>query len=189
MARTNPERRAATRQRIIDAFWKLLEEMPLQQIKVRAIADAAGCNRSTFYQYFDGIPDLLAQAEDDLIAEARENTEHLSDLKDFSDIVVYTSPFYESHSAKYFALAGSEEMGYFLVRLVDELAPTSIQVMGLDASDPDSTFWVRNSILCTNTSLIYWYQQGKPIPIEDFSQRLNEEWLGGAFPNTATSQA
>ena len=182
MARPDPARRAATRRRIIDAFWGLLEQMPLERITVRAVADAAGCNRSTFYQYFESIPDLLAQAEDDLIDEAQASTEHLADLRSLQDVVVYTAPFYESHSARYFALAGSDEMGYFLVRLVDHLTPATMGLLGLDPDDPDQAFWARNSILCANASLVHWYQQGKPIPLEEFTRGLDEAWLGEGFP-------
>lgn len=50
------------RQRIIDAFWILLEENHITKIGVKAIASAARCNRATFYYHFSDIYDLLQKA-------------------------------------------------------------------------------------------------------------------------------
>lgn len=50
------------RQRIIDAFWTLLEETHISRIGVKAITSAAHCNRTTFYYHFSDIYDLLQKA-------------------------------------------------------------------------------------------------------------------------------
>ena len=49
---------ACARQRIVDAFWQLLQDRPAHEIVVGAVADAAHCNRGTFYYYF---PDMEAR--------------------------------------------------------------------------------------------------------------------------------
>ena len=50
------------RQRIIDAFWTLLETNPLGRITIGAVAAEAGCNRGTFYYHFDGMEALIKAA-------------------------------------------------------------------------------------------------------------------------------
>lgn len=47
------------RERIVDAFWGMLEQMPLGSITVGALVEAAHCNRGTFYYYFADL-DVLA---------------------------------------------------------------------------------------------------------------------------------
>lgn len=62
----------------------VLEFVPVQhtsKIRVKDITDAAGYNRATFYQYYRDIPDLFAQAEDELLDAITELiTTHLGDL-------------------------------------------------------------------------------------------------------------
>lgn len=61
--------RAETRQTLIDAFWKLYREKSIEKITVGEIASVAGYNRSTFYEYFADVPELLQRIEDDLLEE------------------------------------------------------------------------------------------------------------------------
>lgn len=50
------------KERIIDAFWKLLETTKLNKIGVQELCDEAGCSRSSFYRAFDSVEDLFSQA-------------------------------------------------------------------------------------------------------------------------------
>ena len=56
-----------TRQTFIDAFCKLYSRKPLDKISVQEITRMAGYNRSTFYQYFLDINDLLDSLESEMI--------------------------------------------------------------------------------------------------------------------------
>lgn len=49
------------KERIISAFGKLLERYPINEIGIKAIINAAQCNRATFYYYFDNVYDLFNQ--------------------------------------------------------------------------------------------------------------------------------
>lgn len=66
-----PEVTAATRQKLVDAFWELYEAKPLNSIRIREITDIAGYNRATFYQYFLDIYDLASSEVDRIIAMAK----------------------------------------------------------------------------------------------------------------------
>ncbi len=50
------------RQRLIDAFWELLQENYFHKITVGAVAERAGCNRGTFYYHFSDMEELAAFA-------------------------------------------------------------------------------------------------------------------------------
>ena len=59
-----PRREAGTpegRERLIAAFWSLLEKREITDITVGGIAEEASCNRGTFYYHFDSL-DALIQA-------------------------------------------------------------------------------------------------------------------------------
>lgn len=46
---------------IKNAFWKLLNEQPLNQITVRSIVEECGINRNSFYYHFQDIPSLIEE--------------------------------------------------------------------------------------------------------------------------------
>lgn len=50
-----------TRQAIIRAFLKLLDERPLNQITVKDVVLECGVNRNSFYYYFEDLPTLLEE--------------------------------------------------------------------------------------------------------------------------------
>lgn len=50
-----------TERAIKEAFIKLLEEQPLSQITVKAIAEKCGINRNSFYYHFQDIPALVEE--------------------------------------------------------------------------------------------------------------------------------
>ena len=169
MARSNPEQRKATRRRIVDAFWGLLAERPVTQIKVKAVTDAAGCNRSTFYQYFDSMDDLHAQAEQEVIDDAVETTQRVVDSWDTRSLREPTAQFFERQSDRLTALLNNENLGTFPQHFAEALAPLAVQGLGLDPDDPTSRFWAECSVATSTTVLIYWHARGKPVPAEDLS--------------------
>ena len=65
------EMREFTRQAIMDAFWALYRERPIEKISVKEVCDRAGYNRSTFYEYFTDTYSVLEAIEEDLLDFAR----------------------------------------------------------------------------------------------------------------------
>lgn len=61
-----------TRLAFIDALCLLHIEKPLEKITVQEVARKAGYHRSTFYQYFLDIEDLLLSMEEEIIKELKE---------------------------------------------------------------------------------------------------------------------
>jgi AcrR family transcriptional regulator len=58
-----------TKQKLKDALIALCAEKSLSAITVSGVTKKAGCNRCTFYNYYDGINDLLEEIEDELFEE------------------------------------------------------------------------------------------------------------------------
>lgn len=56
-----------TQQAFIDAFCSLYKKMPVEKITVQELTRMTGYNRSTFYQYFRDIYDLLDYLEENVI--------------------------------------------------------------------------------------------------------------------------
>ena len=62
MARPKKDQEVCAEERILAAFWELLEDMPLRAITVRTIVEKAGVNRGTFYYHFADLDALTHRA-------------------------------------------------------------------------------------------------------------------------------
>jgi AcrR family transcriptional regulator len=61
-------KRAATRKRLIEAFFSLYAQKDIRYITVGELVGRAGCNRSTFYDHFHDVYEVLEEAEDEMLA-------------------------------------------------------------------------------------------------------------------------
>lgn len=67
-----PDLTEATRRRFIEAFCEIYKNKPVEKITVREIAERAGHNRVTFYQYFRDAYDVLEYMENELLAYVKD---------------------------------------------------------------------------------------------------------------------
>ncbi len=65
--KTKSSVKSKTKQKFLDAFWKIYKKKRIERITIKEICQTAGYNRSTFYEYFIDIYDVLEQIEDKLI--------------------------------------------------------------------------------------------------------------------------
>lgn len=65
----NPQRRTLTKRLIREAMLELLKEKNIQRISVRELCDAAGINRTTFYNHYDGTYEVLAEIEEQFLEQ------------------------------------------------------------------------------------------------------------------------
>lgn len=70
-----PEVTEQTRRNIMEAFCRLYAQRPIERIYVKELISEAGYNRSTFYEYFQDVYDLLNCLEDDVINYIREKSD------------------------------------------------------------------------------------------------------------------
>lgn len=68
----NPEQTRITRKNFQDAFWILYTKQSIDRITVKDICNLAGYNRSTFYQYYKDVYDVLHKFEIELLGEVDE---------------------------------------------------------------------------------------------------------------------
>ena len=65
----SPQRRTLTKRLIREAMLELLKNKSVQKISVRELCDAAGINRTTFYNHYDGTYEVLAEIEEHFLAQ------------------------------------------------------------------------------------------------------------------------
>lgn len=62
-----------TKMLIRKEFTQLLKEKPVQSITVRELCERTGINRSTFYNHYQDVYDLLEQIENEMLGELNEH--------------------------------------------------------------------------------------------------------------------
>ncbi|MGO4374933.1 TetR/AcrR family transcriptional regulator, partial [Paenibacillus sp. MCAF20] len=67
-----PQITEKTRQKFVEVFCELYSQKPIEKISVQEIANKSGFNRSTFYQYFTDIYELLDSVENDLLNDIKK---------------------------------------------------------------------------------------------------------------------
>lgn len=109
---TRQIQRQKTKQKITDAFFSLYEEKPIEKISIKEITSLAGCHRSTFYEYFTDIYDLLKQEEDSILQLQLQNI--ITPAKERRINLLQTSSFITPFLNLY------EQKGRYLVILLGE---------------------------------------------------------------------
>lgn len=193
---TSPELRQNedTRQRIIDAFWKLRENLPLSQLKVRSIADAAGCSRTTFYKYFDSVYDLQEQAQHEVVNDIHDYL--IDNLENFDvndEIAMHENAVktYEKCAKKVSLLFGSFYDSSFTSNISGALQPVLIKWLNFEEDSPESNFKAEAFSLIMMTVLALWEQEGEPISadeladwIVDFAETIIRHYNPSKYPPT-----
>lgn len=82
-------RRGTARQRMVGAFWDLFKEIGIKNVTVSAITKKAGVHRSTFYEYFDDVYDLLDAVEQEFIDEISANADRVIDSLEIVTLEAY----------------------------------------------------------------------------------------------------
>lgn len=64
-----PQVTEQTRAHLMQAFWELYLEKPIDKITIREITDRAGYNRATFYLHYRDVYDLFEQLENSILTQ------------------------------------------------------------------------------------------------------------------------
>lgn len=156
-----------TRQAFIDAFCQLYQRQPLAKITVQAVAKRAGYNRSTFYQYFLDIDDVLDSVEDYLmntvIQRRKELKEPISSGRLFIESLV---DLYEEEPTVINALFGDYGSGHFLerIRAVPEKEILGFEVPGGNRLEP---YLVEYRLAGSLALFRLWLHRGRDLSIEE----------------------
>ena len=65
-------KKTETRDKLVQAFFTLYSEKSIDKISIKAVTELAGYHRSTFYEYFVDIYDLLEQEEEEILRLQKE---------------------------------------------------------------------------------------------------------------------
>lgn len=177
------EMREFTRQALMDAFWSLYLERPIEKISVKQIAESAGYNRSTFYEYFTDSYSVLEALEEELLDYARAKLEQElpasltanfprveldeESLRPLSDLYIEKGEYF-SHLV---GERGDPSFQYKYKRMVKDILFRML-------NRPASQFDLRATVISefTASAIIgafsYWYPHRGELPAAQFAQLM-----------------
>lgn len=93
-----PDITERTKANLITAFCKILENKKFDKITVKEITDQAGYYRSTFYQYFTDISDLMDYVENIFIEDIKKQTLYNLSNSSIDDLILNSVSFFDNDS-------------------------------------------------------------------------------------------
>ena len=165
MAKKQPEITDKTRQVFIDIFCELYAQIPIEKISIQEIALNSGYNRSTFYQYFCDIYDLLAYIENDVLdyilqtVQDRDKERHDSYVKDVVKLF--------DEKGKYLnALLGDYGSNRFL-ELLKTRIPLESQELELHKDNPLTPYLIEFHMSTSLSLFRLWQRRQKDLPVNE----------------------
>lgn len=125
-----PDQTEMTQKNIQEAFWTLYTKQSINKITVKDICHLAGYNRSTFYQYFADVFDVLHKSEDQLLNEINVFVIQFVQQADNLNATLAIKAIFEflEHFNKYISiLCGSHGDTEFIHKVAENLKPIWIK--------------------------------------------------------------
>ena len=170
-----------TKTAIMDAFTRLLEQMPMDQITVQAVTAGCGISRNTFYYHYGDIYALLKavlQRDMDMLLAQRRPGEHGSE--GLRRLIEYISTRQRMMQHIYSAV-GHATMEDYLLETTGELFMAYLRdaAEGLNPSEEDLDFICRSFQFMLIGILLSWVRHGMKGDVADLLERAERLFFHG----------
>lgn len=178
----NPEATALTRENLIEAFWSLYGQKKIEHISIKEITDKAGYHRSTFYEYFVDIYDLLNVLENSLLAYVQEKVVNSLAVDRYDDIPQGLADLYESKGNYLSVLLGENGDPYFSKKLKAVMGSALVNPFGLSESEPHTSYILEFGLSAIIATITHWYRNNKNLPSKELVSLIRSMLMNGIFP-------
>ena len=162
-----PERTAKTKQALIDSFWGLYTEKRIEKITIKEITANAGYYRSTFYEYFGSVYDVLEEVENNLINEFKSMIPRLLSSKNIDEAFSIISSLYEKNGIYVVVLFGQNGDSTFTAKARELLKATIAKYLDLPEDDMQLELTVMIIYSCVFSILNYWYTHKDTVSLQE----------------------
>lgn len=169
-----PEITEKTRRVFLNVFCDLYCQKPIEKISVQEIANKSGYNRSTFYQYFSDIYELLDYIENDVLDYIKEELKNVKAIHNVQNIVL----LFEQKGVYLNALLSDYGNNRFVERLKQEL-PIDEMCLSFQ-TDSAIAPYLTEFHLSTSLSLFrLWLRRQKDLPPEELFKLVDGLYTKG----------
>ena len=177
-----PEITAQTRENLIQAFWSFYCEKKIEHITVKEITDKAGYHRSTFYEYFVDIYDVLNQLEDALLEHIEKSVLARLDGELSDDLVQHIANIYDEKGEYLSVLLGENGDPNFVNKIKAIMQPAMTTAFGLSENEIHTSYIFEFASSGILSAVTHWYKNGKNLPSHELADLARSMLMGGVFP-------
>ena len=167
-----PQITAQTRENLIQAFWSLYCRKKIEHITIKDITDKAGYHRSTFYEYFVDIYDVLNQLENTLLAYIKMNIIKNLEAGLNDDFTQNIANIYEEKGNYLSVLLGENGDPQFVQKLKAIMRPVLTNTFGLPENNIHTSYIFEFGLSAIIGTLTHWYNQEKEIPSQELARLI-----------------
>ena len=177
-----PEITTQTRKNLIEAFWRLYSQKQIDHISIKEVTDKAGYHRSTFYEYFVDIYDLLNQLEDEVVAKMKAEVIQSLGVENNDNLVQILADRYAAQGEYLRVLLGENGDPRFAKKIKAVMSSALINRFGLSENDIHTAYMLEFGLSAIISTMTYWYQTNKNIPSKEFIIFVRSMLMSGVFP-------
>lgn len=175
----HPEITAITRATFISAFIELSELKSIEKITIQELSNKAGYNRTTFYEYFTDIYNLLYSIEDDMIDCIKDNIlSHAGTLRTGEDFINAFACLYHEYDRPLRLLFNEQNAPHFSYKLKKQLIPAFMEKLQLPMDDVKSVYYLDFYLSGIISAISRWFSTKDDISLESFANIIHCIVLG-----------
>jgi AcrR family transcriptional regulator len=168
---------AQTKGNLMEAFWQIYCKTRIEKITVKEITARAGYNRSTFYEYFTDVYDVLEQIENSVLPRHEGLMPHdPASMTTASLPIDELTQMYEKNKKYYVVLFGengdpsfqSKFKNYIKVMLKQHFEEQGI------VENLEIEFALEYTLSAMIGVLTYWFRLDSPPPINKLFELMSE---------------
>lgn len=179
--RKQPERTAKTKRALVDAFWTLYEETPIEKITVRQITESAGVYRSTFYEYFSDVYAVREFIEKDILDAYEVLVNKATGIDSLDEGMALLIDFY-SNNAKYLAVLWGPHGDQQFLNNVKRIINAKLRsLFSLPFDDPEIDILIEMMLSSVISLLNYWYVHRDKMTIREVIDVGSQFFQKGLF--------
>ena len=166
-----------TKRAIRNAFTELLAEKDINYITIKDIADRANINRKTFYNYYNGIYQLIEEIEKDLVDKFEltfANVDIVSSLNDPRIIFDRLDSLICADLEFYSNLFTMDENINLISKLSSLIKARTRKSICMQIGIPEDKADVALEFLITGMVAVYqmWFRSDRKRPLSEFSDMI-----------------
>ena len=178
----HPEITAQTRENLIEAFWMIYAQKKIDHITIQEITEKAGYHRSTFYEYFVDIYDVLGQVEESLLAYLKEEVVKGLAGEQNEDFVRRLADLYDSKGQYLSVLLGENGDPHFARKLQAVMRPVLMEIFNMPENDIHTIYILEFGLSACLSTITYWYKSNKDLPSKELVGLVRSMLMNGVFP-------
>lgn len=164
LRRKQEQRTEQTKQALKEAFCRLFVKKTINKISITEVCRLAGYNRSTFYQYYMDLDDILLEIENETLdyIKKKRPTLHSKDSNFITELIA----LYEERKIYMEAMLGEYSTPRFFQNMISTVAK-DIEDFDINPKDPHYPYLVEFRYRGALSIFQLWIRRNKDLEIED----------------------